>query len=196
MRRLNYMTVCTTTRKNRLICPGNIRGLYTCLPGAPEGGPAFLWVNRYISPFHFAAGFEFRSRRRRWLAGGTARPSSRTPCKRNRQGVRAGGEKYALRCAGSLCHACSVRPPASRVLHSAPLRSGRDSQGNGASRLDPPQRATVARSLRSLRPHHSRAATGHALRPRWLPCASVSQQTVTAGRNNPHGSTQLRGATS
>ena len=37
-------------------------------------------------------------------------------------------------------------------------------------------RATVAQSLRSLRPHHSRTPPGHSFRPRWLPCARVTQR--------------------
>ena len=62
------------------------------------------------------------------------------------------------------------------VLHSAhaPLRPGLAGQRR-QGRLDPSRRATVARSLRSLRPHHSRTAPGHALRPRWLRCARVNQ---------------------
>ena len=43
------------------------------------------------------------------------------------------------------------------------------------------RRATVAQSLRSLRPHHSRTAPGHSFRPRWLRCARVSQRTITSG---------------
>ena len=49
-------------------------------------------------------------------------------------------------------------------------------------RLGPARRATVARSLRSLRPHHSRTAPGHSFRPRWLRCARVSQKTITSGQ--------------
>ena len=58
------------------------------------------------------------------------------------------------------------------VLRFAPAGTRR---ATALARLDPSARATVARSLRSLRPHHSRTPTGHALRPRWLPCARVNQ---------------------
>ena len=191
-----------TVRRYRPAAPRHRRTTWTKSRSEPL--PLPLSLSRLgdrcfgAGPFRFAAGSEAAPAGavRRRTAPPVTNPERRAGGAAD--GGRAGGEKYALRCAGSLCHACSVRQPASRVLHSATLRSGRDSQGNGAVRLNPPRRATVApRSLRSLvRPHHSRTATGYALRPRWLPCASVSQQTVTAGRNDPHGSTQLRGATS
>ena len=44
------------------------------------------------------------------------------------EGVRAGGKQLLLRRDGSLCHTCSLRQPAARVLHSAALRCGRDSE--------------------------------------------------------------------
>ena len=44
----------------------------------------------------------------------------------------------------------------SGVLHSASLRYGDSAQCHAAARLAPVEYATVAQSLRSLRPHHSR----------------------------------------
>ena len=65
------------------------------------------------------------------------------------------------------------------------------------ARLVPATRATVApRSLRSLvRPHHSRTSPGHSFRPRWLPCARVSQQSGTARHPRLNGfNSKLKGA--
>ena len=66
---------------------------------------------------------------------------------------------------------------------STPLRSVAAGTRNetALARLVPMRRATVARSLRSLRPHHSRTAPRHSFRPRWLRCARVSQRTITSG---------------
>ena len=53
----------------------------------------------------------------------------------------------------------------SGVLHSASLRYGDSAQCHAAARLAPVEYATVARSLRSLRPHHSRIPPAQAFRP-------------------------------
>ena len=82
-------------------------------------------------------------------------------------------------------------PPAGS---STPLRSVAAGTRNETSlkRLGPARRATVAQSLRSLRPHHSRTAPRHSFRPRWLRCARVSQRTITSGADAPNGATQDR----
>ena len=43
--------------------------------------------------------------------------------------------------------------------------------------------ATVARSLRSLRPHHSPIPPAQAFRPSWLRCERVKQRVITTGEN-------------
>ena len=47
---------------------------------------------------------------------------------RRRQGGPCGWREISDRRDVSLCHTCSLRKPAARVLHSAPLRCGRDSE--------------------------------------------------------------------
>ena len=42
--------------------------------------------------------------------------------------------------------------------------------------------ATVARSLRSLRPHHSRIPPAQAFRQSWLRCERVTQRVITTGQ--------------
>ena len=50
------------------------------------------------------------------------------------------------------------------------LRYGDSAQCHAAARLAPVEYATVAQSLRSLRPHHSRIPPAQAFRPSWLRC--------------------------
>ena len=47
--------------------------------------------------------------------------------------------------------------------------------------LAPVEYATVAQSLRSLRPHHSRIPPAQAFRPSWLRCERVTQRVITTG---------------
>ena len=81
---------------------------------------------------------------------------------------------------------CATRAHCANPLRgsSAALRSVAAGTRNETAlkRLGPARRATVAQSLRSLRPHHSRTAPGHSFRPRWLRCARVSQRTITSGQ--------------
>ena len=80
---------------------------------------------------------------------------------------------------------CATRAHCANPLRgsSTPLRSVAAGTRNETAprRLGPARRATVAQSLRSLRPHHSRTAPRHSFRPRWLRCARVSQRTITSG---------------
>ena len=80
---------------------------------------------------------------------------------------------------------CATRAHCANPLRgsSTPLRSVAAGTRNETAprRLGPMRRATVAQSLRSLRPHHSRTTPGHSFRPRWLRCARVSQRTITSG---------------
>ena len=80
---------------------------------------------------------------------------------------------------------CATRAHCANPLRgsSTPLRSVAAGTRNetALARLGPTKRATVAQSLRSLRPHHSRISPGHSFRPRWLRCARVSQRTITSG---------------
>ena len=68
------------------------------------------------------------------------------------------------------------------VLHSASLRYGDSAQCHAAPRLAPVEYATVAQSLRSLRPHHSRIPPAQAFRPSWLRCERVIQRVITTGQ--------------
>ena len=65
---------------------------------------------------------------------------------------------------------------------SAPLRPGPDD--TALARLDPPGRATVARSLRSLRPHHSRTPTGQHPAPVTSAASAGTKRTSRSGAAN------------
>ena len=101
-----------------------------------------------------------------------------------RRGLCRWNKQILLRRDGSLCHTCSLRQP--RLRRGPPLRWRSVAAGTrnetALKRLGPARRATVAQSLRSLRPHHSRTAPRHSFRPRWLRCARVSQRTITSGQ--------------
>ena len=98
------------------------------------------------------------------------------------EGGCAGGNKYS----SDVMDHCATRAHCANPLRgsSAPLRSVAAGTRNETAlkRLVPARRATVAQSLRSLRPHHSRTAPGHSFRHRWLRCARVSQRTITSGQ--------------
>ena len=81
----------------------------------------------------------------------------------------------------SHCPTCSHCANPCGVLHSASLRYGDSAQCHAAARLAPVQYATVARSLRSLRPHHSRIPPAQAFRQSWLRCERVKQRVITTG---------------
>ena len=70
-------------------------------------------------------------------------------------------------------------PPGSST--SLTLRYGDSAQCHAATRLAPMECATVARSLRSLRPHHSPIPPAQAFRPSWLRCERVIQRVITTG---------------
>ena len=91
------------------------------------------------------------------------------------------GREAASPLGGGIGHSSRRRPIVPHVL-SAPTPKGvlrfapaGTRRATALARLVPSARATVAQSLRSLRPHHSRTPMGHALRPRWRPCARVNQ---------------------
>ena len=86
----------------------------------------------------------------------------------------AGGDKEHL-VVMAHCATRSYSSNPSVVLHSASLRYGDSSKCDAATRLAPVEYATVARSLRSLRPRHSRIPPAHAFRPSWLRCERVTQ---------------------
>ena len=118
------------------------------------------------------------------LRGGAARPALRlqTPCK-------AGRSKGLCRwreIAADVMFHCATRAHCANPLRgsSTPLRSVTAGTRNetALARLGPARRATVAQSLRSLRPHHSRTTPGQSFRTRWLRCARVSQRTITSGQ--------------
>ena len=70
----------------------------------------------------------------------------------------------------------------SLTRHSALIKYGDSAQCHAAARLAPVDCATVARSMRSLRPHHSRIPPAQAFRPSWLRCERVTQRVITMGQ--------------
>ena len=146
------------------------------------------WVPFAIAHCERRSGFQGKDWARRFATGLSAAISGRcapsnfrcNPSRlRSLRSLRAPLAKSSVAWRGEL--SSRRRPIVPHVL-SAPTRCGvlrfapaGTRRATALARLDPTARATVAQSLRSLRPHHSRTPPGHALRPRWLPCARVNQ---------------------